>query len=1233
MNINVKAKEKSIDNNCWHGDIFTLEEEWPNRNTNQTLRILGQNLNGVSYYNDYLDLDMTLQQMDAMQVGIAGYSEVNLDMNKNNVKYDVVTKVNFFDKSCVISTSSSKTTLTTSKYKRGGTMTITRGTWAGRVIQKGQDSLGRWSYTTLLGKKGQLVKIITTYRVCKKNSTNGECTIRSQQERDLLVDKKKLLDPRDEILKDLSTMICKEHKKGTTIILMGDMNEDIMKGKKITTFLANTSMKSIIKPNAEGTLPATHDRGSECIDLLAISEQCDDDVVIRSGYLPFYLGNPSDHRGYYCDLDATILFDKVISDVTHPNFRTFNTNNTKKCNKYVHEMEKGLGDNKLLQKISKLEKEMLEFSCKGKGSLSLMIERCKTLFNKTTQLMISSERKAGKRHYKRSYPFSPKLKEAAMNIIDIRKKIRSESIQYDINKDRLKITKEQLKVAYQQLRKVQKQADELRNNHLMELSEKRALQWNVKTKDAAKTIREAEKSKKMHQTHKWHLKLTKKGAINHIYVPYPIDNWTPKKEDIQTKQCQMRIDQPSDIFNILLRQNFTQLLKSRNSVFTQGEINKEIGWEAANEISQQLLQGTKNTKIEKAAEKNKPLQLLIQSLKKIKKKDGSYIEEMQWDYGIEDYKKTFSKTKESTACGPSGLHMSHWKAALESEKIMRAHSFFIWAAFKYGFTYERWEISVHCMLQKKNNPYSQKLRIIQLFEGDFNGALKYIMGRKLMYHMTSSKGVDGDVYGSRTGKTAIEALLNLQLVFDHHRIWKKTFAMIFNDADGCFDRIPPPLAAMALQKIGLPCQAAKTHTLTQRNMKHYLKIAPGISTGYIKYAEKVHTTYDKSNNVITLQGPIGGVGQGGGASPIIWTAVLLIMLEAYKKVCQGTVMYDVTKALKVIYWIISYVDDNTIVRSFPSDTTTYEILFIMRNCLRQWHSLLLLTGGDLSLDKCKISILRWKQRGIWGLQSPEKMSENNDTLTIVPDGGTEETLHRLEYNEAERILGIRIPISGEMTTEFKFRRNQMKEFAHKISNSTLKPYDAHVVYQSRYRAMIQYPLPITTFSTAQLQTLQKPIIFHLLPKLGMNRNMPREVIYGPRSRGGREIMDLTVEQPSLNLKTTLAHMRRGENAGIALNITLRDTQAEIGTSVPFYTLDPELYDYGDQFSRWRYTWKTNHDIPLNMMVNDMWVPTTEFQNDKNIMEIAIQDINFSKKKVATESYKPVSALSTNIFCW
>ena len=104
-------------------------------------------------------------------------------------------------------------------------------------------------------------------------------------------------------------------------------------------------------------------------------------------------------------------------------------------------------------------------------------------------------------------------------------------------------------------------------------------------------------------------------------------------------------------------------------MFTKGEIRDAIGWEAANLISEQILQGFQNEKIENATKNNKLLQLFIQSMKKIQTKDGSTIEEMKWDFSIEDYKQTFSKTRESTACGPSGLHMSHWKAVLESEKI------------------------------------------------------------------------------------------------------------------------------------------------------------------------------------------------------------------------------------------------------------------------------------------------------------------------------------------------------------------------------------------------------------------------------------------------------------------------------------------------------------------------------------------------------------------------------------
>ena len=73
------------------------------------------------------------------------------------------------------------------------------------------------------------------------------------------------------------------------------------------------------------------------------------------------------------------------------------------------------------------------------------------------------------------------------------------------------------------------------------------------------------------------------------------------------------------------------------------------------------------------------------------------------------------------------------------------------------------------MLQKKNYPFSKKLRIIQLFEGDFNAGLKFLLGRKLMWHIHNNAIIDDEIFGSRKGKTGHGALISLQLLADHSR--------------------------------------------------------------------------------------------------------------------------------------------------------------------------------------------------------------------------------------------------------------------------------------------------------------------------------------------------------------------------------------------------------------------------------------------------------------------------------
>ena len=288
-----------------------------------------------------------------------------------------------------------------------------------------------------------------------------------------------------------------------------------------------------------------------------------------------------------------------------------------------------------------------------------------------------------------------------------------------------------------------------------------------------------------------------------------------------------------------------------------------------------------------------------------------------------------------------------------------------------------------------------------------------------MWHATTEGVLDSDTFGSRIGKTAPEAVLNLQVIFDDSRLWKKTTAMLFNDADGCYDRIAPVLGEIAVRRIGCPASIASTITKTLHQMRHHIKISMGISPGHIKFAETSEINI-VDGVIMLLAGLIGGTGQGSGASPIIWLAVLLIMIKVYKRSNSGVKIKNMVTKLIVEYFILSYVDDNTVVKTFDWDASTEEILASMKKSLLDWNRLLQITGGALSLPKCKISILQWK-KNYWGLKQPI-LDVNNKTIELSAETteGKLEALERLSPNQAERVLGLRLPMTGAMDSELKY---------------------------------------------------------------------------------------------------------------------------------------------------------------------------------------------------------------------
>ena len=105
---------------------------------------------------------------------------------------------------------------------------------------------------------------------------------------------------------------------------------------------------------------------------------------------------------------------------------------------------------------------------------------------------------------------------------------------------------------------------------------------------------------------------------------------------------------------------------------------------------------------------------------------------------------------------------------------------------RYGFTLNRWQQSVHFMLKKLAIPKWEKLRIIQLLEGDFTRGLQFLFGRRLMQYVDVHKISSDSTYGGRAGRSCHDALSRIQLAKEYLRTMRIPSIGIDVDASACF---------------------------------------------------------------------------------------------------------------------------------------------------------------------------------------------------------------------------------------------------------------------------------------------------------------------------------------------------------------------------------------------------------------------------------------------------------------
>ena len=140
---------------------------------------------------------------------------------------------------------------------------------------------------------------------------------------------------------------------------------------------------------------------------------------------------------------------------------------------------------------------------------------------------------------------------------------------------------------------------------------------------------------------------------------------------------------------------------------------------------------------------------------------------------------------------------------------------------------------MHWMIQKKRLPYIDKLRMVQLFETDFNSALKYMLDRRRLYHGEEEGINSNQTHDSRPDRATHNALTIAILSADLERLKRLAMVTIFNDAAGYYDRMLHNIMTVTTRRMGCPKAAALCHAQVLNRMKN------NISQDYIQPSDEL----------------------------------------------------------------------------------------------------------------------------------------------------------------------------------------------------------------------------------------------------------------------------------------------------------------------------------------------------------------------------------------------------------
>jgi hypothetical protein len=501
-----------------------------------------------------------------------------------------------------------------------------------------------------------------------------------------------------------------------------------------------TSAYSIVSRDFANQTPATYNRGTSCIDHVYVSRTLIP-IVASVTIHSFGSGFNSDHRPITIQLNI----GQARHDLTRRGYRTVHTQRISQAEEFQAYLAKLFMDHRIAPRLTTITSAMEE------GCTYDLIRSFESLDREKGELIAAAVKRY--RKFSTKTAWSRPLAKAGLRVRYWAERLKAEQHKYSLSEswrvrgrdlgcdsDAPVTTAEMTcdhREALQEYHELRLKAIPMREKHLEDLADNYAHGDEKLKAKRIKVLKKKERLRQMYQ-HITGLFRDDRQPISALLVP---------DGDI------MRLtNDPNEINTILLETNKRQLQASSTSPFVSGPLS-DIGRDGFSEVAVDILNGDM-THIPRTSTTT---EVFVLNLAKV-------CPDMEIDLSSDEdntarFVKAMAVTPEKTSSSPSGIHYGIYKVAMRDKEVAQVLSKIALTPFRYGFILDRWTKVTQVMIKKKPEPYFDKLRMIELFEGDYVAVVKSLM-RELMRHLKANRETDVGTFATEKGGSTHMAILS-----------------------------------------------------------------------------------------------------------------------------------------------------------------------------------------------------------------------------------------------------------------------------------------------------------------------------------------------------------------------------------------------------------------------------------------------------------------------------------------